>query len=377
MRIELTPEQRAARAEFRAFVAAEIAPHADRFDREEAIPPELPATLAARGYLASDLPREHGGSGLDMITYGLLTEEIGRACSSVRSLLTVHDMVAAAILRWGSGEHRERWLPLLARGEVLGALALTEPEAGSDASGVATEAVADGDGYRLTGRKRWITFGQIAGLFLVFAQCEGKPTALLVPRETEGLSLAPIRGILGTRGSMLAELTFDASPVPRASLIGKKGFGISAVASAALEHGRYSVAWGSVGIGQACLDASQAYAATRRQYGKPLAEHQLISAMLADMIVNVRAARLLCCRAGWLKDAGDPGAFMETMVAKYFASTMATKAALDAVQIHGANGIGPDYPVARYLRDSRVMEIIEGSTQIQQISIPRFELQEL
>lgn len=381
MKIELSPEQRAARAEFRAFAAAEVAPHADRFDREEAIPAELIRQLATRGYLGSLLPAEHGGGGRDMITYGLLTEELGRACSSVRSLLTVHDMVAHAILRWGSREQRERWLAPMARGEAIGALALSEPEAGSDASGVRTEAVledggAEGESFVLSGRKKWISFGQIADLFLLIARCQGKPTAFLVERGTPGLSIAPIRGLLGTRASMLAELSFTGCRIPRTNLVGRIGFGVSHVAGAALELGRYSVAWGSVGIGQACLDAAESYAASRQQFGKPLADHQLIRAMLTEMIVNVRAARLLCCRAGYLKEIGDPGAFMEIMAAKYFASTMATRAAADAVQIHGANGISADYPVGRYLRDSRVMEIIEGSTQIQQITLPQLELQE-
>jgi alkylation response protein AidB-like acyl-CoA dehydrogenase len=164
--------------------------------------------------------------------------------------------------------------------------------------------------------------------------------------------------------------------VPAANLVGRVGFGISHVAAAALEQGRYSVSWGSVGIGQACLDACRSYAAERRQFGVALADHQLIRALLAEMIVNVRAARLLCLRAGYLRDTRDPGAPAETMAAKYFASTMATRAANDAVQIHGANGLSEDFPVARYLRDSKVMEVIEGSTQIQQITLPLFDFQE-
>ncbi|HST57998.1 MAG TPA: acyl-CoA dehydrogenase, partial [Longimicrobium sp.] len=163
--------------------------------------------------------------------------------------------------------------------------------------------------------------------------------------------------------------------VPKENLLGRPGFGVSHVISAALEHGRYSVAWGSVGLGQACLDASKTYAAGRRQFGVPIADHQLIRRMLTNMIVEVRAARLLCLRAGWLRDAGDPGASGEIMVAKYYASTMATRAANDAVQIHGANGCSEEYPVGRYLRDSRVMEIIEGSTQIQQVTLGRWEVE--
>lgn len=377
MRLELSASQRAARAEFRAFAAEWIAPHADRWDREEAIPPEIPRELAARGYLGALVPREHGGRGMEMITYGVLTEEIGRACSSTRSLLTVHDMVAHAILRWGSREQRERWLPRLAKGEVLGALALSEENAGSDAKAVETTATEDADGYVLHGHKKWTTFGQIAGLYLTVAQVGGKPTAFLVERDAPGLRVTPIRGMLGTRASLLARLDFDGCRLPRAALLGRVGFGVTHVAAAALEQGRYSVAWGSVGIAQACLDACSAYAASRRQFGAPLAEHQLIRAMLSDMVTGVRAGRLLCCRAGYLRQTGDPGAIAETMVAKYFCGRLAAKTAADAVQIHGANGCSEDYPVARYFRDAKIMEIIEGSNQIQQISISRFDFQEL
>ena len=377
MKLELSPEARAARDEFRAFVTAEIAPHAGRWDREGAIPPALVDRLRERGYLGSNVPVEHGGLGRDNVTYGLLTEEIAKGCSSVRSLLTVHDMVAHAIRRWGSPGQRERYLPALAKGEILGALALSEPNAGSDAKSVETTATDAGDAWVLDGRKKWTTFGQIAGLFLVLAQVEGKPTAFLVERETPGVTVRPLAGITGTRASLLAEIFFAECRIPKENLIGRPGFGLSAVISAALEHGRYSVAWGAVGLAQACLDASRAYAAGRRQGGGPIADHQLIRRMITDMIVGVRAARLLCLRAGWLRDSGDPGAAGEIMVAKYFASTVATRAALDAVQIHGANGCSEDYPVERYLRDSRVLEIIEGSTQIQQITIPLFELQEL
>jgi alkylation response protein AidB-like acyl-CoA dehydrogenase len=379
--LELTPEQRAARDEFRAFAEAEIAPHAGRWDREAAVPRELVDRLRERGYLGSNVPAEYGGLGRDNVTYGLLTEEIGRACSSVRSLLTVHDMVAHAIRRWGSPGQRERYLPAMARGEILGALALSEPNAGSDAKSVETTAREDGDAWVLDGRKKWTTFGQIAGLFLVLAKVEGspeaRPTAFLVEREMPGVTVRPLPGITGTRASMLAEIFLEGCRVPRESLIGRPGFGLSAVISAALDHGRYSVAWGAVGLGQACLDASRAYAAGRHQFGVPIAEHQLVRRMLTDMIAGVRAARLLCLRAGWLRDTGDPGASGEIWVAKYYASTMAARAAVDAVQIHGANGCSEDFPVERYLRDSRVLEIIEGSTQIQQITIPLFELQEL
>ena len=375
MKIELTPEQRALRSEVRAFVQEEIAPHADRWDREEATPREIVDKLVERGWLGSMVPAEHGGKGLDMLSYGVLTEEIGRGCSSIRSLLTVHDMVCRGILRWGSKAQKESWLPRLAQGEILGAFALSEPEAGSDATGIRTKAVEVDGGFALDGTKKWTTYGQIADLYLLFAQLDGKPTAFLVERETPGLTVTPLRGILGTRASMLAELKLEGARTE--NMVGRPGFGISHVVGAALDQGRYSVACGSVGIAQACLDACLAYARERQQFGQPLFEHQLVRAMLSDMITNVRAARLLCMRAGDLRDTGDPGAFAETSVAKYFASTTAMRVATDAVQLHGANGCHEDFPVSRYFRDAKVMEIIEGSTQIQQSTIARFELEEL
>jgi len=376
VQLELTAAQRAARDEFRAFTAAAIVPHAGRWDRDEALPPEIVRRLAELGYLGTIVPRELGGPGLDMITYGVLTEELGRGCSSVRSLLTVHDMACQAIVRWGSRAQKESYLPRLVRGELLGAFALSEPNAGSDAKGIETTAEADGDGYRITGRKKWITFAQIAHLFLLIVQCEGKPTAFLIERDTPGLAIEPIRGLLGTRASMLGEMTLAGCRVPAANLVGRIGFGISHVVAAALEQGRYSVACGAVGIAQASLDACLQYSRERQQFGSPIFDHQLIRAMLTDMLVQVRAARLLCYRAGWLRQNGDPGAFAETMAAKYYAAIVAARAATDAVQIHGANGCSDSFPVARYFRDAKVMEIIEGSTQIQQMVMPRFELQE-
>jgi len=377
MNLELTGAQRAVRDEVRAFVAAEIAPHAGRWDREEAIPGDLIAKLRERGWLGSLIAPDWGGRGQEMISYGLMTEEIGRGCSSVRSLLTVHDMAAHAVQRFGTKEAKERFLPAMARGEILGALALSEPNAGSDAAGIETMAEPKDDGWILNGRKKWTTFGQIAGLYLVFAKVEGKPTAFLLERDTPGLTVTPLRGITGTRASQLAELAIDGCRVPASHLVGKVGLGISFVGNYTLEQGRYSVAWGAVGLLQACLDACREYTAARVQYGKPLAEHQLIQALLTEMIVNVRAARLLCLRAGWLRQTRDPAAAAETMAAKYFASVAAAKAANDAVQIHGANGCTEEFPVGRYLRDAKVLEIIEGSTQIQQINIPRFVFPEL
>ncbi|HEX5724527.1 MAG TPA: acyl-CoA dehydrogenase family protein, partial [Longimicrobiaceae bacterium] len=365
-RLELGPAQERARAAFAAFAGREVAPHAGAWDRAAATPREVIGRLAAEGYLGAGVPREHGGAGMDWVTFGLLNEELGRACSSVRSLVTVHSMACHGVLRWGSRAQKERWLPRLASGSVLGAFALSEPGVGSDAGAVETTAVADGDAYVLTGRKKWITYGQLADVFLLFAKTEGKPVAFLVERGAPGLDVRPLHGITGTRAAMLAELVLDGCRVPGESRVAGPGFGL-AVAMSALEVGRYSVACGCAGLVRACLDASLAYASERVQYGVPIGEHQLVQRMLANMAADWRAAHWLCLRAGWLRDAGDPAAGPETFVAKYFASTAATRAALDAVQVHGANGVSEEYPVERFLRDSRVMEIIEGSTQIQQI----------
>lgn len=371
MILALTEQQQANKAAFRAFVDQEVFPYADEFDRQEMLPIEIIQKLAQRKYLGAIISSEIGGMGADLITFGVLNEELGRGCSSVRSLLTVHSMLSYAILRWGTAAQKENWLPKLAVGEKIGAFALSEPNVGSDAKSIETTATPKGEAYLLNGYKKWITFAQIADLFVVFAQCDGKPTAFLVERDTPGLSITPIRGLLGTRASMLAELHFEQCEIPKTSLIGGKGFGFLTVALSALDIGRYSVAMGSVGIGQACLEASQAYSQTRQQFGTQLKNHQLIRQMMTNMITHVQAARLLCYQAGYQKEIEDKDATTSILIAKYFASTMAVQAASDAVQIHGANGCSADYPVQRYLRDAKVMEIIEGSTQIQQIMIAK------
>jgi alkylation response protein AidB-like acyl-CoA dehydrogenase len=374
--LELTDLQKDAQTDFNNFVNAEIVPSADHYDQIECLPSDLIQKVAKQRYLGAVLPQEYGGGGMEMITYGLLNEEIGRGCSSLRSLLTVHGMVAWAILRWGSKEQRERWLQLLSSGELIAAFALTEQEAGSDARNITSTAAAAGDYYVLNGRKKWITFGQIADLFLVFAKCGEKSSAFLVERNTPGLTIKPIKGMLGVRASMLAELEMEECRIPKSNRLGREGLGLSHIASAALDLGRYTVAWGCVGIGRACLEASVKYVNERRQFGAYLKDHQLIQKMITDMIVNVKAAKLLCLRAAHLKNTGDPQSVVETSIAKYFASVMATKTANDAVQIHGANGCSSEYSVQRYLRDAKIMEIIEGSTQIQQITIAQLGYQE-
>ena len=374
--LRLSEDQRLKRDEYRRFSDERIVPNAEAWDRAGEMPREAIDELIAAGYLGSLLPGG-GGPGLDPLLYGLLTEEIGRGCSSLRSLMTVHDMVCVALARWGSAELRREFLPLLASCEVLGALAISEPDIGSDAAGVTLEARRERGDYVLDGTKRWITFGRVADVVLTLARAEdGKLTAFLVDTKSTGLTRQPLQ-VSGTRAAMLAELRFEACRVRADRVVGRTGFGLSHVMATALDHGRYSVAWGSVGIAQACLNASISHASTRRQFGKRLDEHQLVRRLLTEMIAQSQAARLLCCRAGTLRQDGDAGAIPETQLAKYFASRAAVSAANDAIQIHGAWGISEDMPLSRFLRDAKVMEIIEGSSQIIQNTLPQYPLPEL
>lgn len=369
MDFELSPEQRAAQSGFRAFVDEHVSPFANAHDREQRIPDSLVAALAGQGYLGAIAPRERGGGGMDAMTWGLLCEEIGRGSASLLSLLTVHSMVILSLVKWGTEQQRDAWLPKLASGHSIGAFGLTEPENGSDAANLRTDAVPDGGDYLINGEKRWISFGQVADLFLIFARVEGRPAAFLVERGTAGFGTTPITGMLGFRSAMLAAVTLDNCRVPATNLVGRIGFGFSHVAGTALDHGRFCIACGALGLSRGCAEACLDYAGTRRQFGRPLIDHQLIQAMIADMIVQTRAARLMCHHAACLQDRGDPSRIMETSMAKYFASRVAVQAALDSVQVHGANGCSDDYPVARYLRDAKILEIIEGSSQMQQIMI--------
>ncbi|MET9499264.1 acyl-CoA dehydrogenase family protein [Streptomyces sp. NPDC006552] len=372
----LTADQEQARKDFRAFADRHIVPYAAAWHRDQRTPPELVRLLADEGLLGLSVPEEYGGGGCDAVTLGLLAAELGRACSSVRSLLTVHTMVAHAIARWGSRESKRTWLPRLARGERVAALAVSEPGAGSDAAAVSTRLVRDGDDWLVHGHKKWITYGESAGLFLVVGRAEEGPTALLVERDTPGLRTELIEDMIGIRASMTAHVYLDGCRVPGANLLARPGLGVSHVTGAALDLGRYTVGWGCVGILDACLEASVDYAGRREQFGSLIKDHQLVRRMISDMYTSAQAARLLSLEAARLRDEHHPGALAATSTAKYFAATAAGRAAADAVQIHGANGCGPDYPVQRLLGDSRVMEVIEGSAQLHQVGLAEYAFQE-
>ncbi|ACY15462.1 acyl-CoA dehydrogenase family protein [Haliangium ochraceum] len=374
--VTLSNEQAAWREEFRAYVDTEVIPFADAWHRDQQMPPSVIGTLAERGYLGLVIPEEFGGRGVGPVALGLLAGELGRGCSSLCSLLTVHTMVGWAITRWGSAPQKKRWLPELASGRVLGALALTEPDTGSDAKSVRTSVQRHGTELALDGHKSWVTYGQSADLFLVFGRAEEGPAAVLVERDRKGLRTEPISDLLGLRASMTASLRLEGARVPTDAELGRPGMGIAQIAATALDSGRYTVAWGCVGILRACTEACVAYSAQREQFGAKLKDHQLISRMVSNMFTDLRAAELLCLEAGQLRARKDPGALAATSIAKYFASTAAVRAANDAVQLHGANGCSGDFPLQRYFGDAKVMEIIEGSSQIQQLVIAEFAHQD-
>ncbi|MGA4722137.1 acyl-CoA dehydrogenase family protein [Fictibacillus nanhaiensis] len=371
MIIELTEEQIRHKEEFRIFAESKVLPFAKEHDVHERINPKVVQDIADMGYMGSMISKRYGGKQWDNITIGLLNEEIGKSCSAARVLLTVHGMVAIAISRWGTVEQKEKWLKLLAEGKKIGAFALSEPEVGSDAKNVQTTVIDDGDSFLLNGNKKWITMGQIADVFVIFGQLNGSVTAFLVEADTPGFSVKPMRGLLGAKGSMLAELHLDNCRIPKGNIIGKVGTGLTHIGLSCLDYGRYTVAWGCIGLAQACLEASVKYASERKQFGDFLSSNQLIQKMITEMTVNIKAARLLCYQAGYLKDQGDPDSIMETWNAKYFASIITSKVANDAVQIHGGNGCHDSYPIERYFRDARINEIIEGTTQLHEMLISR------
>lgn len=353
------------------FVADRLAPAADAIDRTGRIPPELLADLAALGAFGWMVDAAHGGASLSSEQAGARLAEIGGACSSVRAVLTAHLMVCAAIARWGSAAQREAWLPALAAGRCIGAFALTEPEHGSDAAAIATRFEPAPGGLRVTGAKRWITGGIVAGLFLVFGRLGERHAAALVPAGTPGLALTPARATHGLRGAMLADADLDGALLDEASRLGPATAGVSFVAMHALDLGRLLVAWGAVGMSRALLRRAFAHAEARVQFGRPLAEHQLIQRRLSDMIAGLRAATLLCESASRLRDARRPEAPAEVLIAKYVAAREARDAARSAAHILGAAGLREGEPAERFLRDSAVLELIEGSTEMSQVMIAR------
>jgi butyryl-CoA dehydrogenase len=370
----LSPEQELIRGTAREFLEREVVPHARDWDRSETMDRAIVGKLAEIGFLGASLPTEHGGLGLDTISYCLVMEELGRADSSVRGIVSVQNgLVGKTVARWATDEQREEWLPRLASGEALGCYALTEPGSGSDPASLTTRAERDGDDWLLTGSKIFITLGTWAELALVFARSgeEGARgiTCFLVPTDTAGFEARPIKGKLGLRAQDTGELFLEQVRVPDSVRLGAEGEGFK-VAMSALDNGRISLAAGCVGIAQGCLDASVAYAQERTQFGKPIAGFQLVQELLADISVEADAARLLTWRAAALADRGERHT-LESSAAKYYASEVSVRAANAAVQVHGGYGYVDEYPVGKYLRDARVTTLYEGTSQVQKLIIGR------
>ena len=376
MDFELTPAQKHIQAQAREFAEQEVAPAARIADEKGEFPVHLVKRMGELGFLAGQIEPEYGGSGMDYLSYALLCEELGRADSSVRGFLTVHtSLVSLCIQDWGSEIQKSRYLPLLATGEWIGCYALTEPEAGSDVASMETTAREEGDHYVLNGEKIWITNGLSANVAIVFASKDRSARhrgicAFIVEPDTRGFHREPMPGKeLGHRASEHAYLILKECRVPKSTLLGAAGEGFK-VAMSALDRGRLGVAAGAVGVAQACLDACIAYATQRRQFGQRIADFEMIQATLADMAADVEAARLLVYRAAWVKDQGLP-ATKATSIAKLFATEAALKAASEAVLLHGNRGYSNEYPVERYYRDIKGLQIYEGTSHIQRIIIAR------
>jgi butyryl-CoA dehydrogenase len=375
MDFQLTDEQRLISETAREFADREIIPRVRENDRAARFDRELASKLGEVGYLGAPVAEQYGGRGLDYIGYGLIVEQVGRADSSARTVVSVQtSLVAGSIEKWGTEEQKQKWLPRLCSGEALGCFGLTEPDTGSDAANLRTRATKTDSGWSISGQKMWISLGNFSEVALIFAQTDPAKkhrglACFLVPTASEGFTAQEIHGKLGLRSSDTAELSLDSVEVGEDAMLGEIGDGFK-VAMSALDNGRYSVAAGCVGICDGCVDASVAYAKERKQFGVPLARFQLVQEMIADMIVKRDASRMLVYRAGLLKDEGVPNT-TETSVAKLHATEAAVECANLAIQVHGGAGYVDDYPVERYLRDARVTTLYEGTSQIQKLIIGR------
>lgn len=376
MNLDLTEEQKAARQTARDFAENEIIPVAREYDEKCEFPEALVDKMAEIGILGTAIPEKYGGAGMDLISYALVTEEIGRACSSMRTVLSVtSSLVSLTILKWGTEEQKQKYLPRLASGEIIGCFGLTEPDAGSDAANLTTIAKKDGSDWILNGNKMWISNGGISKLALIFAHTNKSLkhrgiAAFLVDTDKEGFSSQPIHGKLGLRASDTTSLTLEDVRVSGDALMGEVGEGFK-IAMSGLDNGRYSVAAGCVGICQACVDESVKYAQDRTAFGKPIAGFQLVQELIADMVLDTEAARLLVFQAGHLKNKGVRNT-RETSLAKLYASEAALKCGNRAIQVFGGYGYSNEYPVERFMRDARVASLYEGTTQIQKLIIARY-----
>ncbi len=381
MDFKLTDEQKALRDMVRDFAAKEIAPHAQAFDEQGAIPKALLDQMAGLGLMGICAPPEYGGAGMDYLAYIVALEEVCRASASVGLAMTVNNtLYGDPLLRFGTHEQKLRWLAPAAKGERLGCYCLTEPGSGSDAMALSTTATKNGDGYVLNGSKLFITNGAISSQAIIFATIDKSKghkgvTAFLVDKAAPGFSVGKKERKMGLLASDTCEMILENVRVQADQVLGKVGEGYK-VAFSTLDAGRIGIAAQSLGIAEACLDVATTYAKRRLQFGKPIAEFQAIQWMLADMATEIEAARLLTYRAAIVKAEGQARYTREASMAKLYASEMGNRVASHAMQIYGGSGYMKDYPVERYFRDARATPLYEGTSEIQRLVIARELLKE-
>ena len=377
MNLTLTQDEVDVQAVAREFADGVLAPRAAEIDRTHAIPAEILKKLAELGFLGMLAPEAYGGAGMSNLALALVQIEVNRACAATGVTMSVHNsLFQSPLLKFASEEQKQRYLPPAARGDWFGAYSLTEPGSGTDAAALRTAARKDGDAYVLDGTKNFVTNGGFAKVFVLYARTNPDPaskhhgiSAFIVDRGLAGFSVGPSEKKMGIRGSSTTTLTLDGVRVAAADRLGAEGEGFK-IAMNTLDGGRIGIAAQAVGIAQACLDASVKYAKERQQFGRPIGDFQAIQWKLAEMATDVDAAKLLIYRAARLRDAGQPHA-REASMAKLFASTIANKAANEAVQIHGGAGYCRDFPVERYFRDAKITEIYEGTSEAQRMIIAK------
>jgi len=373
MKLELNDIQKMIKKNVREFAEKDIAPVAAELDQKEEYPTKILEKMAKLGFLGVIIPQEYGGAGLDTISYAIIVEEISRKCASTGVITSVHNsLVAHPIMKYGTEEQKKKYLPILAKGEKIGAFAATEPSAGSDLGAMKTTAILKGDKYIINGDKTFITSGSEAGIIIIFAVTDKSAgskglSAFIVENTMKGYKVGSIFEKLGINASKTSELIFEDMEVPKENLLGKEGEGFK-IALATLDGGRIGIAAQAVGIAQAALDESIEYSKQREQFGRPIAKFQAIQWMIADIATRIEAARYLVYNAAYVKDKGERFS-KEAAMAKLFASETAMETVIKAVQIHGGYGYTKEYTVERLFRDAKITEIYEGTSEVQRMVI--------
>jgi len=375
MNFQLTEEQEMLRKMVRDFAENEVEPSAAERDEEERFDREIFDKMAALGLTGIPWPAEYGGIGSDYLSYVIAVEELSRVCASTGVTLSAHISLASwPIFKYGTEEQKKNFLSRLAKGEAIGAYALSEPGAGSDVASMKMTASQDGDDYILNGNKVWITNGEVGDIYVVFAKTDQDAkhrgiSAFIVEKGTEGFTFGKKERKLGIRSSPTTELIFENCRIPKGNRLGEEGDGFK-IAMTTLDGGRNGIAAQALGIAQGALDASVEYSKEREQFGKPIAHNQGISFKLADMATEIEAARLLTYQAAWLESEGKPYGKQSAM-SKLFAGDVAMRVTTEAVQVFGGYGYTKDYPVERYMRDAKITQIYEGTNEIQRLVIGR------